>query len=230
MTRATVLRGLLQNGRDYGVPWLEEFALDLDLPVADVLVVAGHPVPGHLLPPERDQKVLREFAYRVTYCNHMQLTALGEFLHAMPDERSAAEPRPARDLADPDPFPAVLRGLMANRGFGAREVPFVGLSRSTIAGMLGGAWHQLPQLQAVAGLLGWRLNDLAVLASEPVQPLDHGPMFCRHVGAVFLAAVPRTSKQLTRAAHEADRLSSRQDDGLWRPVSKGIEDCPDAEV
>jgi hypothetical protein len=227
MTRTGVLRDLLDNGRGWDTPRLEELAAELGLPVADVLVVAGHPVPRRLLPPDRDKDVMRAFSYRVTCCNHPQLTALREFLLALPGEGAAPEPRPARDLSDPDPFPAILQGLMHNRGFGVREFPFVGLSRSTIRGMLGGAWHRLPQLHAVAGPLGWRIEDLATLAGEPLQPLEHGPMFCRHVGAVFLAAVPCTTEQLVRAAREADRLSAREDHGAWKPVSQGIYDCPD---
>lgn len=88
--------------------------------------------------------------------------------------------------------------------------------------------HRLSQLQAVAGPLGWSTEDLATLAGEPLQPLEYGPMFCHHVGAVFLAAVPRTTDQLVQAAREADRLSARQDHGAWQPVSEGTYDCPDA--
>ncbi|MFC0526572.1 hypothetical protein [Phytohabitans kaempferiae] len=227
MTRTEVLRHLVDHGRNCDTPRLERLAAELGLPVADVLVIAGHPVPGHLLPPDRDKDVLRAFAYRVTYCNHPQLAALREFLLALPDEGATPAPRPARDPADPDPFPAVLHGLMRNRGFGVQEFPFVGLSRSTIRGMLGGAWHRLSQLQAVAGPLGWRTEDLATLADEPLRPLEYGPMFCHHLGAVFLAAVPRTTEQLVRAAREADRLSAREDHGAWQPVSQGINDCPD---
>ncbi|MFI6229751.1 hypothetical protein ACIBCR_20820 [Micromonospora echinospora] len=169
-----------------------------------------------------------EFTYRVTFCDHPQLAALREFLLAMPDEGAAPEPGPARDPTAPDPFPAVLAGLMRNRGLGLREFPFVGLSMSTIRGMLGGRSHRLSQLQAVAGPLGWRKEDLASLAGEPLLPLEHGPWFCRHLGAVFLAAVPRTTEQLVRAAREADRLSARQDHGAWQPVAPRVQDCPDA--
>ncbi|MGP4026443.1 hypothetical protein [Actinomadura sp. 3N407] len=228
MTRTEVLRDLLDNGRDYDTRRLEAIAAELGLPVADVLVVAGHPVPGRLLPPDRDKDVMRAFAYRVTYCNHPQLAALREFLLAMPNEGAAPEPRPAHDPTDPDQFPAVLHGLMRNRGFGVREFPFVGLSVSTIRGMLGGKWHRLSQLQAVAGPLNWSTEDLAALAGEPLRPLDYGRMFCHHVGAVFLAAVPRTTEQLVRAARKADRLSAREDHGAWQPVSEGINDYPDA--
>ncbi|MEU7867119.1 hypothetical protein [Dactylosporangium sp. NPDC049140] len=228
MTRTEVLRDLLSYGRDYDTPRLEELAAELGLPVADVLVVAGHPVPGRLLPPDRDREVMEAFTYCVTYCNHPQLASLREFLLALPDEGATPEPRLARDPADPDPFPAILHGLMRNRGFGVYEFPFVGLSISTIAGMLRGKWHKLGQLQQVAGPLGWSVEDLATLAGEPLQPLEHRPMFCHHVGAVFLAAVPRTTEQLVRAAREADRLSARVDHGIFHPVSQGIYDCPDA--
>jgi hypothetical protein len=235
MTRTEVLRDLPDNGRDYDTPRLEELAAELGLPLADVLVVAGHPVPGHLLPPGRDKDVMRAFTYRVTYCNHPQLAALREFLLALPDEGATPELRPARDPADPDPFPAILHGLMRNRGFGPYEFPFVGLSMSTIRAMLGGAWHRLSQpqhrlshLQALAGPLGWSVEDLAILAGQPLRSLDYGPMFCHHVGAVFLAAVPCTTAQLVRAAREADRLSAREDHGVFQPVSQGIYDCPDA--
>ena len=226
MRRTEVLRDLLDNGRDYDTPRLEQLAAEFRLPVADVLVVAGHPVPGYLLPPDRDKDVMRAFTYRVMYCNHPQLAALREFLLALPNEGATPEPRQARDPADPDPFPAILSDLMRNRGFGVREFPFVGLSMTTVVGMLRGKWHWLSQLQAVAGPLGWSMEDLAILAGEPLRPLDHGPMFCHHVGAVFAAAVPCTTEQLARAAREADRLSAREDHGAWQPVSQGIDDCP----
>jgi hypothetical protein len=90
-----------------------------------------------------------------------------------------------------------------------------------------GRWHSLSQLHAVAGPLGWRVEDLAALAGEDLQPLDYGPMLCHHVGAVFVAAVRRTTEQLVLAAREADRLSDREDHGAWQPFSEGIDDCPD---
>lgn len=123
MTRAEVLRGLLHDGRGHDMPRMEALAVELGVPVADVLVVAGLAVPGRLLPPERDKAVMRAFTFRVTWCNHAQLAALGEFLAAMPAEGVAPEARPARDLTQPDPFPGILRGLMSNRGFGPREFP-----------------------------------------------------------------------------------------------------------
>ncbi|MEU7823572.1 hypothetical protein [Catellatospora sp. NPDC049133] len=227
LARAQALRDLLENGRDLDTPRLEAVAVELGLPPADVLLVAGHPIPGRLLPPERDLEVLREFGYRVSFCGHPQLAALCEFLASMPDEGATPESRPARDAADPEPFPAVLDGLMRNRGLGLRELPFVGLSLPTIRCMLGGGGQSLSALQQVAGPLGWRLEDLAMLAGEPMRRLGHGPLLCRHVGAVFMAAVPRTTSQLVLAAREADRLSAREDQGWWQPVSYGVDVCPD---
>jgi hypothetical protein len=227
MTRAEVLCDLMGNGRHYETSRLAQLAAELRLPVADVLVVAGHPVPGDLLPPDRDKEIMREFVYRVTFCKHPQLAVLRDFLSALPNERTAPEPWPARDPAAPDPFPGILNGLMHNRGFGVREFPFVVLSQSTIRGMLGGAWHHLAQLHKVAGPLGWRTEDLATLAGEPLQPLNFSPLFCRHLGEVFVAATPCTTEQLVLAAREADRLSQRKNHGAWHPASEGIDDCPD---
>ncbi|MEV4411381.1 hypothetical protein [Catellatospora sp. NPDC049609] len=227
MTRTELLRDLLANGAGHDRPRLEGLAVQLGLPLADVLVVAGHAVPGELLPPERDSDVVGEFVYRVTYCGHPQLAALTGFLAGMPDEGAAPASRPARDVSDPNPFPAVLDGLMRNRGLGLREFPFVGLSISTVRGLLGGGWQQLFQLRAMAGPLGWRLADLAALAGEPMRPLEHRALLCHHVGEVLLAAVRRTTRQLVRAAREADELSARADYGGWRPVSYGVDDCPD---
>jgi hypothetical protein len=153
VTRTEVQRDLPANGRYYDTPRLEDLAADPGLHMADVLVVAGHPVPGHLLPPDRHSDVMRASTYRMTYRNHPQLAALTEFLLALPDEGAAPERRPARDPADPDPFPAIPHGLMRNRGVGVLEFPFVGLSMNTVAGMRRGKWRRLSQLQAVAGPL-----------------------------------------------------------------------------
>jgi hypothetical protein len=227
MTRTEILRDLVTAGRSYDASRLEAIATELDRPLADVLVVAGHPVPGHLLPPTRDQKTMEAFTYRVTFCNHPQLATLREFLLALPAVGVAPEPWPARDSPDPDPFAAIMRGFMHNRGFDVWSFPFVVLSHSTIRGMLRGSWHSLDQLHKVAGPLGWSMEDLAVLAGEPVRPIEYDPLFCRHVGAVFEAAVPCTSEQLVRAAGVADQLSAREDHGIWQPVSEGVRDCPD---
>ncbi|MEU8003538.1 hypothetical protein AB0B66_20465 [Catellatospora sp. NPDC049111] len=228
--RAQALRDLLENGRDHDTPRLEAVAVELGLPLADVLLLAGHPIPGRLLPPQRDLEVLREFGYRVSFCGHPQLAALCELLSSMPDEGAAPESRPPRDAADPGPFPAVLDGIMRNRGLGLRELPFVGLSDSTIRAMLGGGWRGLNEMQHLGGPLGWRLEDLAFIAGEPMRTLGHGPLLCRHVGAVFLAAVPRTTRQLVLAAREADRLSAREEQGWWQPVSYGVDACPYASL
>ncbi|WP_203932645.1 hypothetical protein [Virgisporangium ochraceum] len=230
MTRSELLRDLLDHGRNYAASRIEEHAGELDLPLADVLVVAGHPVPGHLLPPDRNQKVLRAFAYRVTYCTHAQLALLRDFLDALPVLGTPPDARPARDPTEPDPFPAVLQAIMDNRGLGLYELPFVGLARSTILGMLHGRWHQLRQLHAIAGPLGWRLADLAAVADESLHPIDFHPILCHHVGAVLLAAVPCTTEQLKHAGREADLLNVHKNRGVWQPVSYGVEECPDAEA
>ncbi|WP_207123078.1 hypothetical protein [Actinocatenispora comari] len=225
MMRAEVLRGLLNSGRDYDVPRLEAVAAQLGLPTADVLVVAGHPVPGSLLPPDRDTRALHTFAHRVTHCNHEQMATLRELLLTLPREGEIPQPRMPADPTGTDPFPAVLGGLMLNRGFDLQSFPFVGLSMSTIKGMLAGRWHRYSQLQAVAGPLCWRTADLATLAGEPLRALDHRTM-CHHLGAVLLAAVPATTTQLLHAAHEADRMSRRQDRPTGTPIPHGVYDCP----
>ncbi|MFJ7497660.1 hypothetical protein ACIQZB_42480 [Streptomyces sp. NPDC097727] len=128
-------------------------------------------------------------------------------------------------------FAAVLGGLIRNRGFGIRELPFTGLSLSTLHGMVW-RWQPIPhwrqQLHAVAGLLGWILPDLFAVVDEPYSeellPVPH----CRHLGRVFAAAVPLTTTQLIETAEEADRLSVREDHGVRQPVSQGFaEECPD---
>ena len=64
----------------------------------------------------------------------------------------------------------VLDGLMVNRGFGLKELPFMGLSRSTICGALIADErdeHRWPRLDKMAGTLGWRFEDLLAVADEP---------------------------------------------------------------
>jgi hypothetical protein len=120
-------------------------------------------------------------------------------------------------------FGAVLNGLIRNRGFGIRELPFMGLSLSTLFGMVP-RWEPSPhrryQLCAVAGPLGWALSDLFAVADEPyadeLRPVQH----CRHLGRVFAAAVPLTTTQLIEAAEEADGLTAREHRGAWQPVSE----------
>ncbi|WP_187285827.1 MULTISPECIES: hypothetical protein [unclassified Streptomyces] len=75
MERATILSSLAASGADATPQRLTELAAELDLPAADLFVVAGHPVRTELLPPERGARVMRQFAYRVSYCDHSQLAA-----------------------------------------------------------------------------------------------------------------------------------------------------------
>lgn len=68
MERTTILSSLAASGTDTAPQRLTELAAELDIPAADLLVVAGKPVPAKLLPPKRDAGVMRQFAYRVSYC------------------------------------------------------------------------------------------------------------------------------------------------------------------
>ncbi|MFI6284438.1 hypothetical protein ACIBCM_06720 [Streptomyces sp. NPDC051018] len=234
MKRADILRSLAVSGRDTAPRRLTQLAAELGIPAADLLVVAGHPVPAELLPPERDARVMKQFAYRVSHCDHPQLAALEAFVRSLP-RVSASEPFvqptwPGRRPAETR-FAAVLGGLIRNRGFGLRELPFMGLSFSTLLGMVW-RWDPSPhhrlRLSAVAGPLGWTLPDLFAVADEP-YPEELRPMLhCHHLGRVFAAAVPLTTAQLIESAEEADRLSVREDHGVWQPVSQGFAaECPD---
>jgi hypothetical protein len=230
MQRSDVLWSLLRGGAE--AARCAEVAAELGLPEADMLVVAGLPVPERLLPPEREG--LREFAYRVTYCDHEQLTALTEFIVELPDLRLAGQGvwmGPSKYVRpDPEDFARVLDGLIANRGFTVRQLPFTGLSRATIHGMLstvrqGRFWSQ--SVHAMAGVLGWAFEDLGAIAKVELSGFDACGELCRHVGQVFTAAVPLTTEQLALATAEADRLSARRDQGAWRPVVYGrIRECP----
>ncbi|GAA2417331.1 hypothetical protein GCM10010191_29880 [Actinomadura vinacea] len=120
-------------------------------------------------------------------------------------------------------FAGILDGLMRNRGFGMREMPFAGLSRGTIHGMPKGRYQTLQQLNAMAGPLGWRFEDLAAVAGEPLGTFNDCSALCRHVGKVYVAAIPLTSEQLVQAVVEADRLSGRIDEGSWQPVAMKID-------
>lgn len=234
MERAIILSSLAASGTGTAPQRLTELAAELDIPAADLLVVAGHPVPAELLPPERDARVMRQFAYRVSYCNHSRLAALEAFVRSLP-RVAAREPFvqpawPGRRPAETR-FAAVLGALIRNRGFGIRELPFMGLSLSTLHGMMW-RWdpspHRRQQLSAVAGPLGWTLPDLFAVADEPYSEGLRPMLHCRHLGRVFAAAVPLTTAQLIETAEEADRLSVREDHGVWQPVSQGFaEECPD---
>ncbi|WTW98561.1 hypothetical protein OG216_36805 [Streptomycetaceae bacterium NBC_01309] len=223
MTRTDVLQDLASNGRDYSSERLHELAVELDLLVSDVFVVAGRTPPRHLLPPARDPKVLRDFTYRVTYCEHDSLAPLEEFVSALASAApapTAAQPVEIED-APPDAkgFAAILAGLMRNRGFGIYQLPFTGLSLATIRVMLARDSHLREQVESMAGPLGWTFDDLAALANTPQGPVNNHPGLCRHVGQVYVAAIPLTTDQLVVAAREADRLSGRVDHGMWRPVT-----------
>ncbi|MFD4974265.1 hypothetical protein [Streptomyces sp. NPDC058424] len=234
MERAIILSSLAARGADTAPQQLTELAAELDIPAADLLVVAGHPVPAELLPPERDAKVMRQFAYRVSYCDHSQLAALENFVRTLPRvDAPGAFVQPAWPSRRPAEtrFAAVLGGLIRNRGFGIHELPFMGLSLSTLHGMVW-RWepspHRRQQLCAVAGPLGWTLPDLFAVADEPYSQEFRPVLHCRHLGRLFAAAVPLTTAQLIDTAEEADRLSVREDHGAWQPVSQGFaEECPD---
>jgi hypothetical protein len=111
--------------------------------ISDVLTIAGHPVPAEFLPPQRDAGVMRDFAYRVSYCDHAQIAALMDFIRTLP----AASPDPAppagtdrKVYAHPDAghFATVFDGLMRNRGFGPRDLPFQGMPGNGRPGMTKG--------------------------------------------------------------------------------------------
>ncbi|MEV8454871.1 hypothetical protein AB0467_30680 [Streptomyces sp. NPDC052095] len=213
---------------------LTELSVELGIPAADLLVVAGHPVPAELLPPGRDAEVMRRFAYAASHCDHAQLAELRVFVSSLP-RTAVAEPfvrptwsghRPAATRTA-----AILVGLIRNRGFGLRELPFMGLSRSTLLGMVSRcdpSPYRWQQLSALAGPLGWRLPDLFAVAGEPYPPDARPMVHCHHLGRVFEAAVPLSTAQLIEATAEADRLSAREEHGVWQPVSQGFaEECPD---
>ncbi|MFI8387799.1 hypothetical protein [Streptomyces sp. NPDC085540] len=234
MERVFILSSLAASGTDTAPQRLTELAAELGISSADLLVVAGHPVPAELLPPARDAEVVRRFAHRVSHCDHAQLAALEAFVRSLP-----GLPAPGVFVQPPWPYgrPAetrlatVLSGLIRNRGFGIRELPFMGLSFSTLNEMVrrsDPSPHRWQLLSAVAGPLGWTLPDLFAVADEPyakeIAPMVH----CHHLGRVYAAAVPLTTAQLIASVEEADRLDVREAGGAWRPVSQGfVEECPD---
>lgn len=235
--RAALLRRLAARGADADPARCAELAAKFGMLVPDLLVVAGHPVVGDLLPPERDARVMKEFAYRATFCDHAQMAALVDFIRLPP----SAPPDPALPPAAPSKvywrpeasyLATVLYGLIRNRGFGPRELPFMGLSQSTIFGLLSGRTtaheHRWFQLSAMAGPLGWKFEDLLAVAGEPFSERGRYVMHCHHLGQVFVAAAGLTTGQLMEAAKQADRLSGRVNQGAWRPFSHGCAmACPD---
>jgi len=116
---------------------------------------------------------------------------------------------------------------MRNRGPGVRKMPFTGLSMSTIYGMVRGRWYSAHQIKAMAGPLGRASEDLIAVAGRPRGNWAVRGTLCRHVGRVYTAAVPLTSGQLFQAAAEADRLSGRDDHGVWKPWNSSPDPCPD---
>ncbi len=65
------------------------------------------------------------------------------------------------------------------------------------------------------------------MAGEPRGDGGVAGTLCRHVGQVYVAAIPLTSEQLLQAAIEADRLSSREHHGAWKPFNFQPDPCPD---
>lgn len=237
MERGEILRDLVEHGTGTGPERCAEIASELGLLTSDALAIAGHPVPAQLLPPQRDARVMKEFAYRASHCNHTQMAALIDYIRALP-ATPADQPTPAgperKVYAQPDagPFAAVLDGLMRNRGFGPKELPFMGLSLSTIYGSMltydRRDEHRWFQLSNMAGPLGWRFEDLTAVAHEPPSDRPRYAMHCHHLGQVYIAAIHHTTEQLIEIAKQADRLSQRPDQGAWRPVANGFaKECPD---
>jgi hypothetical protein len=235
--RTDILTNLVAHGSDTDPARCAQLATDLGLLASDLLVVAGHPVPPELLPPERDARIMKEFAYRATYCDHAQMAALVDFIRSLPAAEPDLSPHPAaarKVFAHPDAghFATVLAGLIRNRGFGPRELPFMGLSQSTIYSSMvthdRRSEHRWFQLSAVAGPLGWRFEDLIAIADEPSSERPRYTVHCHHLGRVYMEAIRLTAGQLIEVAKQADRLSERPNQGAWRPVSAGFaKECPD---
>lgn len=210
MTRVDTLRALVTDGRAVPPDRLLALAAELELHPADVLVVAGHPVPAELLPPKRDLVVLRDFAGQVAGSAHADLVTLTDYVRAMPRLAPGAATFEVESVPETgDKFPAIFSGLMRNRGMGVRQLPFTGLSVSTIRGMQGGAWHSEAQVRAVSGSLGWRYEDLAAVAGAPLGDWGGGGSICRHVGLVYVAAIPLTTAQLADATIRVRELAEQ---------------------
>ncbi|MFJ6655734.1 hypothetical protein ACIQNG_05125 [Streptomyces sp. NPDC091377] len=144
MRQDEILSDLTVSGGATAPERLAALADEFDLPVADLLVVAGRPVPAELLPPPRDAGTVRAFAYRVSHCDHTQLASLEDFVRTLSHVTvpRVTVPEPVVPSVSPyhppvgTGFAAVLDGLLRNRGFDVRDLPFLGLSRSTLYGML----------------------------------------------------------------------------------------------
>ncbi|MFF4341908.1 hypothetical protein ACFY00_18480 [Kitasatospora sp. NPDC001540] len=242
--RLAALRALATEGSALPPGRLAALAAELDLPLADLYVVAGREVPDELLPPEREDRVLRGFAERVSHCDHGQLAAIEAYVRALPPVPDAPRPTAPPPFfagpggarrAEPPPaergFAVTLLGMFRNRGFSLGSLPFMGLSRSTVTGLVR-SWvpnqHRRYQLLGLTGPLGWPLPELFALAGEPWSPAfrPHSP--CRHTGRVYAAAAHLTTAQLAVAAEEVARLKPDLPCGVWQPVSEGhVAECPD---
>jgi hypothetical protein len=172
--RADILRDLVAWGTKTTPERCTEVAADLGLLTCDVLTIAGHPVPAGLLPPQREARVMREFAYCASHCDHVQMAALIDFIRTQPvalPDPSLPAPAERKVYAHPDAghFAVMLDGLLRNRGFGPGELPFTGLSLATIYhSMLTHdlrSEHRRYQLGDMAGPLGRRVEDLIAVAS-----------------------------------------------------------------
>ncbi|MFI6156692.1 hypothetical protein ACIBCA_28880 [Kitasatospora sp. NPDC051170] len=234
MDRSAVLRSLVTNGTATEPARLAELAGELDLPVADLLVVAGHPVPPELLPPERDAKVMQEFARRVGECEHDRLAELESYVRSLP-HLDAPGPFVQTHRGNWKPaesgFAAVVNGLIRNRGFGVAELPFMGLSRPTVVAMVQ-RWSPAGrnsrfELCALAGAVGWTWPDLFAIAGEPYDEGYRQSALCRHVGMLFAAAVHLTTDQLIEATTVAAGMRIKDHErgpGPWQHVCLGWRD------
>jgi hypothetical protein len=165
------------------------------------------------------------------------MAALIDFIRTLPTaptgpSASAGPDRRVYAAPDAGHFATILDGLIRNRGFGPKELPFMGLSLSTIYGSMltydRRDEHRWFQLSNMAGPLGWRFQDLTTVAHEPPSKRPRYAMHCHHLGQVYTAAISQGTEQLIEIAKQADRLSERPDQGAWRPVATGFaKECPD---
>lgn len=61
-----------------------------------------------------------------------------------------------------------------------------------------------------------------------MRPGEDCSVLCHHVGRVYIAATPLTTTQLMQACVEADRMSGRLDEGVWKPWAE--DRCPDGPM
>lgn len=196
----------MANGDSYDSGRLYELAEELDMLASDLFVIAGQPVPPHLLPPPRDPEVMRAFTASVIRCHRAQLAPLKDWVWSLrPTVPRSLDFTAFRIPIAPldDGFGDIAHGLMQNRGFGLMEMPFTGLSRASIEGVLDGREFGLQRIKALADALGWRLQDLAAVADIPLGDFENLSILCRHAGEVFVAAIPLTTEQLVQANEQA---------------------------